>query len=263
MSSQKQYLIIVFAALSLCGLCISLAHMKKLEPRFSGRPVTEWLHNAAVQGTNRLTLEQMLTLKRVVNDEDRDIASFELPIKYEALTNIGTLFLWVDSFQKDGITDGIFPHQSFEKATNGNCLVEWNITYDPPGPHRVQAQPYIKGQKSKSDFQTILGPALQFYSSNVCQFDESPEHFDSRGAILFAKVFESNTAFGIEIKTESGKHIKTMTGKTTNGEIEVFWDLTDDNGVKATNLDQVNAVFRVTNSFSGASTLKLSRLLEQ
>ena len=239
------------------GLYIVSLGRKSKEPSYMGQPIVELLRNKAVDATNRLTLDQMLTLKPVITGEEPSISTFELPVSYDSLKQAGLVFLLVDADKNGATVAGSGAYQECDRATNGDCLLEWNITFEPPGKHRLQVELYIQGQQSKSDYQKFYGPDFSFNSSNVCEFDN--DVFDSRGAILHAKVFEANTAYGIEVKTPSGKHIKTIFGRTTTGEIEEFWNLTDDNGDIVTNLNEVDAVFRITNSVSGISVLRLSR----
>lgn len=120
---------------------------------------------------------------------------------------------------------------------------EWNTTYDSPGRHNLQAQLLYTGRR----WHTVefKGPILPFYSSNICQFNPFYSRYDSSGAILYAKVPQTNVVYSIELLAPSGKHIKTITGSTVNAEIEVHWDLTDEQGNKFTN-DTVDAVFHVT-----------------
>ena len=221
-----------------------------------GLPIVELLRNKAVDTSNQLTLDQMLTLKQVITGEEPSIATFELPISYDSLKQVGLAFLLVDAVNNEPAVSGAGAYQECDRATNGDCLLEWNITFEPPGAHRLQAELYIQGQKSKSDYQKFYGSVLPFYSSNVCQFDN--DVFDSHGAILQAKVFEPNTSYSIELRSTDGKHIKTFVGKTTTGNIAELWDLTDDRGGVVTNL-QVDAVFHITNSISGIAILTLSR----
>ena len=80
--------------------------------------------------------------------------------------------------------------------------------------------------------------------------------FSDKGATLYAKLPEPNGIFTIELKSPTGKHIKTITGTTSNGVINVDWDLKDDQGNKYTG-NSLNAVFNVTLPDSGHSqTLK-------
>ena len=66
-----------------------------------------------------------LTLTQVITGDEPDVVTFELPISYNALTNIGGLNLNIN-----GIDVTL---EDFGPATNGNCLMNWNTTYDPPG----------------------------------------------------------------------------------------------------------------------------------
>lgn len=247
---------IIIAAILLCGGFIFSTH-KSQEPIYLGRPLNKWLQNISLAGSSNLTLMQMLTLKQIKTGEEPEIATFEVPISYDSLTNIGDLLLLVDA--RDGSTQsGVGEFQECDRATNGNCLLEWNTTLDSPGKHLLQAQLIVTGQLRKPDTFKINGPTLIYYSSNVVQFDSSYDSYDSNGAILHAKVFETNAAYSIELRTPSGQHIKTITGSTSNGTIEEFWDLTDDKGNKYTNVNEVRVIFNVTNLPSGTfSTQKL------
>jgi len=85
-----------------------------------------------------------------------------------------------------------------------------------------------------------------FNSTNICQFDPFYSEFTDSGATLYAKTPACpNANYTIELQTESGAHIKTITGSTSSGEISESWDLTDDSGNPVTN-ETVNAVFNVT-----------------
>ena len=73
-----------------------------------------------------------LVLTQIVTGQEPDIATFELPISYALLTNIGSVNLQMNGL---GVTlDACRP------ATDGNCLLVWNTTYDPPYLHYMQPQ---------------------------------------------------------------------------------------------------------------------------
>jgi len=96
------------------------------------------------------------------------------------------------------------------------------------------------------------GPAVAYLSTNVCQFSSAYDHFDARGATLYAKLPESNGIYSIELGTPQGTHLKTLTGTTSNGVIKVHWDLIDDQGHRFTNTE-FNSTFNVTLPDSGRS----------
>src|SRR5439155_12310102 len=103
-----------------------------------GRPLTQILSNQAITGPP-LRLDQMLTLRRVAREGDADIATFELPICYAALTNIGTLRLLCDADRSEKAGNEALI-QERQRATDGNCLLLWNTSFDPPGQHFLQAE---------------------------------------------------------------------------------------------------------------------------
>lgn len=226
---------------------------KTREPTYQGQPLSKVLRNAKVSGNASLTLDELLTVKQITTGEEPDIATFEVPISYDVVTNIGSLHLLVDADpEADSNSDG-GELQECNRSTNGNCLLVWNTTYDPPGKHFVQAKLLYEEKEESSE---IKGPLVPFFSTNVCQFDPFYSQFDSTGAILYAKLPESNGIYTIELKSPAGVHVRTFTGSTSNGVIHVHWDLTADNGKTYTN-DSVDSVFHVTLPDSGRSqTLK-------
>jgi hypothetical protein len=224
------------------------------EPIYQGRPLSQVLRSPWAPATDRTTLDGLLTLKQVTTGKEPDIATFEVPISYAVVTNIGALRLLVDA-DPDGedsdVKGGEF--QGCERAANGNCLLVWNTTFDPPGKHFLQAQLLYEEQEESAE---VKGPLVPFVSSNLCQFDPFYSEFDSKGGILYARLPESNGTYTIELKSPSGVPVRTFTGSTSNGVIQVHWDLTDERGKTYTN-ESVDSVFHVTLPDSGRSqTLK-------
>jgi hypothetical protein len=217
------------------------------EPTFNGKPLTKILGND--KASSHLTLHEMLTLKRIITTNDPDIATFELPISYDVVTNQRkfplSLRLLVDAPANE--TCFLGQMQGCERATNGNCLLIWNTTYDPPGQHALQAQLFCGWQTLE-----VQGPVTPFFSSNICQFELFYDTFDSSGATLYARLPESNGIYTIELTSPSGSHLKTFTGTTSNGVITIDWNLIDDQGRRFTN-DSFNSAFNVTLPDSGRS----------
>jgi Immunoglobulin domain len=195
-------------------------------------------------GMNPFDTSNPLTLTQVITGQEPEIATFEVPISYNLLTNIGSLYLLVDENQ-----GGEF--QSYSRASDGNCLLTWNTTFDSPGQHYLQVQLNLNGQIEGGDepAPTVLAAVgnLDFYqSTNVCQFDPSFSAFSDNGATLYATTPTcSNANYTIELQTASGQHIKTITNSTSTGIISEHWDLTDDNGNLVTN-NAIKAIFNVT-----------------
>lgn len=220
-------------------------------PNFKGQPLSKFLRDKKVSGNNHATIGEMLTLKRITTGQEPDIATFEVPLRYDAMTNVieYRLNLLVDggldeSFVGRGGAEGC------TRATNGNCLLTWNTTYDPPGQHVVQAE--LRCMETDRDAVKVKGPIAPFFSTNICQFDSAYDHFDDKGATLYARLPESNGIYTIELKSPDGKHVKTLKGSTSNGVINVHWDLKDEHGNRYTN-DSLETQFNVTLPDSGRS----------
>ena len=219
-------------------------------PTYKGQPLSKVLRNERVSGTNQLTLDEMLTLRQITTGKEPDMATFEVPISYDALTNIaGNLLLLVDTGPVGESFGAGAELQDCERATNGNCLLIWNTTYDSPGKHFLQVQLVVETTEVK-------GYWMPFLSTNLFQLDPFFGHFGRGGAFLQARLVESKGAYTIELKSPSDELLKTFTGTTSNGVIEVSWDLRDNQGRANTN-DSFGMVFRVTLFDSGRSqTLK-------
>jgi hypothetical protein len=213
------------------------------EPIYQGKPLSKLLSN----GTGKNTLDDLFTLKQIITGSEPDLATFELPIRYDVVTNIGFLQLLVDVPPEES-TSSCAEFQGCARATNGNCRLIWNTTFDPPGQHAVQAQLYLE----REDSNQVRGPVTPFYSSNLCQFNAFYSNFDAKGATLYAKLPEPNGIYTIELKTPDGGEIKTFTGSTSNGVIKVNWNLIDAHGKRFTN-DSFESTFHITLPDSGRS----------
>ncbi|HVM49585.1 MAG TPA: immunoglobulin domain-containing protein [Candidatus Acidoferrum sp.] len=181
-----------------------------------------------------------LTLFQVTTGQEPDIATFEVPISFDLLTRAGTLTLFVDG---EGAA-----FATCVAATNGNCLLEWNTTYEPPGHHELAAYMTLSDVTSDQRVWRAIGQLAPFCSSNVLQFDEAFGQYDENGAVLYAKLLQTNANYTIELldpSNSSSPHIRTITGSTSTGEIEVPWNLTYDNQTSVFTGDQVQAVFTV------------------
>jgi hypothetical protein len=163
----------------------------KRDPVIRGDRISRLLQGKNTSGKHRLTLDQLLALKPI--GEQGDLATFEIPANFDALTNLANyevvtnlralggrflpkaeLYLLVDDEMRGACA----------RATNGYCLLVWNTAYDPPGQHALQAQLRWYG---RGDLLEVTGPVMPFYSTNVVQFF-GPSFFDDKGTTLYAKL---------------------------------------------------------------------------
>jgi hypothetical protein len=211
------------------------------EPTYQGLPISKWIQAKTLLNTNQLPLVALLALKQVSNADDWGIVNFELPINYDAVkadkSSEGQLRLGFLNREGDFVE---CCYSDYERATNGNCLVWWSINYDSPGRHEIRARLiYHDGLNSI----IIIGSPLPFYSSNVCRFPEGSTLFDSTGASIEAKLRERVATYHIDLETLEGKHIKTIAGNTTNGAIDVEWNLVGEHGEKFKNNSFIGLFF--------------------
>jgi hypothetical protein len=193
----------------------------------------------------------MLTLRQIITGKEPDMATFELPMSYDALTNIGRLKLLCDADPRENY--GNEPEaQECERATNGNCRLVWDTTYDPPGKHFLQARLSIQnrpGRWPRRNYDpgetTLKGPLFAFVSTNVIQFFPLSNVLTEKGAFFQIKLAQPVGSYSLKLTSATGEPIRTITGSTTNGIVEVHWDLIDDNGKRYTN-DSLESTWTVT-----------------
>src|ERR1043166_1878145 len=222
------------------------------EPTWHGRGLAEVLHNENVSGTNRLALSDRLTLHQVITGSEPETVTFELPLSYDALTNLGALELYIDPSEEEDSDEGCNVGQvECARATNGNCLLVWSTIYECPGKHALQAGLALKSAAETDE--EIIGPAAPFLVTNLCQFSLSSAHFQHEFGVTFrARLPERTGTYAIEIKSPAGDLLKTISGSTSNSFIKEHWDLTDDRGRVCTN-DSFGTVLHVTLPSSGRS----------
>ena len=222
------------------------------EPTFHGRQLSEVLGNDSPAGANQLTLDELLTLKPVTTGEEPETVTFEAPINYNVLTNLGSLQLYVDPVEDEDSDEGCAAGQfECQRATNGTCRLVWNTIYESPGKHALQLG--LELNEAARDDELIAGPVTPFVVSNLCQVSLSSGYFNPElGATLRAKLPEPNGTYTVEITPPAGERLKTITGSTSNGVIKVHWDLTDDHGRKCTN-NAFDTLFRIMLPDSGRS----------
>jgi hypothetical protein len=183
--------------------------------------------------SNPLTLTQ-------VGGNNQNIITFELPINYNVLTNIGNLSLNID-VDADTL-EGICP------AQDNNTLINWSSTYNTPGQHYLQAQLTVKYTGNDADIITAVGPVIPFYSANLLQFFESGQVFNANGAYLQAQLTQGNANYTIQIfdpSTTPSTLINTIAGSTTKGLIQEAWGLTNSNRTPFTG-NTFTAIYNVT-----------------
>jgi hypothetical protein len=218
---------------------------------YHGRPLSEALWNSNASATNQLTLGQMLTIKQIITGDEPENITFELPVAYDAVTNLGSLCLFIDTNNDDCYEGCNVQQMECRRAGNGNCLLAWSTIYESPGRHALQAGLLLNEIQTNNP--DISGPLLPYIITNLCQFSTSSAHFDlETGATWRAKLPEQNANYIIELKTTNGILLHTLTGSTTNGVIKVHWDLIDDHGQQFT-ADFFNSIFNITLSDSGRS----------
>ncbi|HXI73851.1 MAG TPA: hypothetical protein VNN22_26205 [Verrucomicrobiae bacterium] len=223
---------------------------------FRGRPLSEILCNTNLPGTDKLSLAEMFTLQPVITGAEPETVTFELPVAFDALTDLGSLGLMLDPDYNATDEEGSGAQQvEYERAPNGNCRLLWSTLYESPGKHALQAALFMIDHEP--DRPDVSGPLLPFDVSNLCQFSTGSAHFDQETGVTFhARLAEPNGKYVIECNTTNGTRLKTISGSTTDGFLKAHWDLVDEQGQRFTG-DFFDSVFHLTLPDSGRTqTLK-------
>jgi hypothetical protein len=69
--------------------------------------------------------------------------------------------------------------------------------------------------------------------------------YTDKGAFFHVKLAHPVGSYTLKITTPSGEHLHTITGSTTNGIVDVQWDLIDDTGKRYTN-EALDSTWTVT-----------------
>ena len=96
----------------------------------------------------------------------------------------------------------------------------------------------------------------------MCQFYPFYAEYGSNGATLLAKLSIPVANYVIELRSLDGVFVRSFSGNTSNGVVEVHWDLRDANDNTYTN-DSVKCTFHFTSSDLGtrSNTQTISRFM--
>lgn len=188
-----------------------------------------------------------LHITQIFTGEEPGFVTFEVPISYDLLTNVGALNLSLSGLEAT--------FESCSPATNGNCMLLWETTFDRPGQHYLQARVMLASGGPDARVLAGVGPILPFHSDNLLQFFERGSMFDDASAYLDANLVAADATYTIELfgpSTTPPTLIKSITNSTANGVIQEEWDLAYADGTNVFTGESVKAVFNVTLS-GGAS----------
>jgi len=218
---------------------------------FAGRRVVDTISNEKISATNQPSLTKLLTLKQIITSGGPENLTFDLPVNYDTITNLGALVLLVDADPGEAMGNSGGRIQDCNRASNGDCRLVWHTIFDPPGKHAVQVQLVLSSRRGGEYL--LKGPAISVVTTNLCQFSLNSATYDvERGAIFHARLPETNGLYTIECLTTNGEHLKTLSGSTSNGEFNVVWTLVDDHGHRLTG-ETFNSMVHITLPDSGRS----------
>ena len=220
------------------------------DPMFKGQSVQSFAGSIPAASTNKLSLAEMLTPKQVFTGKEPEDITFELPIRYDVVTNNNSLFVIVDADPAEQLKiDSGGKVYDCERAANGDCLIIWHAIYDPPGRRAVQA--YLILDDKREGVLSLWGPPVVVTTSNLCQFSLDCANYDPDvGARFHARLPEKNGRYSIECLTTNGGHLATLAGSTSNGAFNELWNLKSESGDRLQG-EPFNSVVTITLPDSG------------
>src|SRR5262249_19252564 len=140
----------------------------------------------------------MLMLKQVVTGQEPETITFEVPVNYDALTNIGELTLCIDPVAPNEDDEGWMPSQvECKRGPDGNCLLVWRTIYETPGRHVLMAALVLDVPSDIED--ALVGPPVIHSVSNFCHFSQSSVSFyQDTGALFHARLPEMKASYVME-----------------------------------------------------------------
>lgn len=224
--------------------------------KFHGRLLADYLSGKTAGDTNKVTLTELLSPRQIMTGAEPEDLTFEVPVRFEAITNVGNLVVMVDAEPEEPLTsDTGARQQEFTASPTGNCRLIWHTIFDPPGRHALQIM--LTATTEQGGEFGGKGPAMEITTSNLCQFSLDSATYDVyTGATFHARLPEANGEYSVECITTNGQHLKTLTGTTTNGEFNTVWNLVGDDGQQMHG-ETFNSVVHIRLPDSGRSqTLK-------
>ncbi len=213
-------------------------------------------------GMTPLDPSNPLTLKQIITGEEPDIATFEVPLNYNLLTNIGNLNLYLNGVDVE--------FEDCGNAADGNTLLTWNTTYQSPGKDYLQAQFTINNAGDDTAVLTGAGTIAPFNSTNKIIFFEGDSLFDTNGAYLDAQLpaqyAGQNVSYTIQLNdpfTTPSTPLQTITNTTSSGMIQDNWNLIESDGATVFSGSTMTATFNVTfpDNSSGKNTKTLNKVV--
>lgn len=172
-------------------------------------------------GLNPTNTSNPLNVAQISLDEETDIATIEIPINFDTVTNIGSLKL-----NLSGVSATM---SGIERATNGNTLLYYATTFDAAEPTFLQAELKVEsGFADETTTRSAYGPVLAFDADNLFQFFENNSMFDDSSAYLDAKVAAPGAEYAIELydpSTTPPTFLFAITNTTSDGNIQEEWNL--------------------------------------
>ena len=207
-----------------------------------GRAIKDLLQSNRADGETARTLEELLTLRRIATTNEPEVVVFEVPVNYDAATNLGSLELLIDPVGKAGFGSGYAATAyRFSRATSGHAQLTWSTIYETPGSHALQVGLLLKDWDSVEGLPDeseglIKGPLQEFTITNLCQFSPtSAEVRPPMGKTLRVKFLEPNARYAVDFVSPEGKRLKRVEGSTSNGVAIIGWDLNTNDGTSWTN----------------------------
>lgn len=135
-------------------------------------------------------------------------------------------------------------NSSLWKGPDGQWFMNWDTTFLTNGSYQIQLACQISPPTLSSLVTNILGSQKTVQVSNPITFDKLTSQFNSF-LLIYATLAVTNATYDVYLYDDYGNPLVYATGLTApNGQIQLYWDLTDGNGNQIS-FGDIQAVFYI------------------
>ncbi len=133
---------------------------------------------------------------------------------------------------------------SLSQGPDGTWLLNWNTVFLPNGTNSIKAGFEYRPDAAFGNESTVFGLPATVAVTNLVRFDQLSSRF-SDFLLIDATVAVPNATYRVDLFDVDGTPLVYATGTTTNGLIQLYWNLTDGGGNQISS-NSINAQFTIT-----------------
>lgn len=130
------------------------------------------------------------------------------------------------------------------QGPDGTWLLNWNTFFLANGVYSLKARFQYRPDATFGNESSVLGPTTTVVVTNLVRFDQLTSRF-SDFLVIDATVATPNATYRVDLYDVDGSPLVYTTGAISNGQIQLYWDLTDGAGNQLSS-NSINSRFTIT-----------------